>query len=165
MGERGAGLLALLRRRSEPEPPQLGVVSASAGGGSGSGAASSSGSMFEARSSAVHALEHAVTAGTTTEAAKSAAQGRAIPPGPSYTFDVDAQGPGEAQPQLPVRRRRAHAVCFRCLDLLPCSAQGHSCAGRHGAAALRLHPAAPVSAASVVGHAPALLPVRRRWPP
>ena len=97
----GAGLLALLRKRSEPEAPQLGVVSqappASGGGGSGS-------SKFEARSSAVHALEHAVAAGgQAADAVKSAAQGRRIPAGPTYTYDVDVQGAHEAQPQLSVR--------------------------------------------------------------
>ena len=99
----GAGLLALLRKRSEPEAPQLGVVSqappASGGGGGGSGS-----SKFEARSSAVHALEHAVAAGgQAAEAVKSAAQGRRIPAGPTYTYDVDVQGAHEAQPQLSVR--------------------------------------------------------------
>ena len=95
----GAGLLALLRKRSEPEAAQLGVVSQAptASGGSGT-------SKFEARSSAVHALEHAVAAGgQAAEAVKSAAQGRRIPAGPTYTYDVDVQGAHEAQPQLSVR--------------------------------------------------------------
>lgn len=93
----GAGLLALLRKRPEGEqaPGALGVVAPTA-------TTPASGGKFEARSSAVHALEHAVAAGRVTDVVRPAAQGRRVPPGPSYTFDVDVHEPREAQPQLPV---------------------------------------------------------------
>ena len=56
--------------------------------------------MFEACSAAVHALEHAVTSGTTSEAARPQPQGRRVPPGHTYcTYDVASD---EAHPQLSV---------------------------------------------------------------
>lgn len=93
----GAGLLALLRKRSDPEGLGAAVTPPA------TATAAAGPSMFEARSSAVHALEHAVAAGTMGEAARPAAQGRRIPPGPRYVYDVDVHEPHEAQPQLPVR--------------------------------------------------------------
>lgn len=99
----GAGLLRLLRKRSDADqgagsgtPPPLAVPAATS-------AASGSANKFEARSSAVHALEHAVAAGHVTEATRPLAQGRRVPPGPSFTYDVDVHVAHEAQPQLPVR--------------------------------------------------------------
>lgn len=92
----GAGLLALLRKRSGVEE---------AGGTGGPAAAAAPATLaprFEARSAAVHALEHAVAAGRVAEAARPLAQGRRIPQGPSYLYDVDVHVPHEAQPQLPV---------------------------------------------------------------
>lgn len=108
----GAGLLALLRKRSEPEAGLLGQAAAAAAGAPAAASPATAGtpagqhphqSRYEARSAAVHALEHAVAAGTVGEAARPLAQGRRIPPGPAYTYDVDVHVPHEAQPQLPVR--------------------------------------------------------------
>lgn len=104
----GAGLLALLRKRSEPEAGLLGAAAAAPAAASPAAAGTPAGqhphqSKYEARSAAVHALEHAVAAGTVGEAARPLAQGRRIPPGPAYTYDVDVHAPHEAQPQLPVR--------------------------------------------------------------
>ena len=103
----GAGLLALLRKRSEPsaeQPGQLGVVPpGGAAGASPPPSTAGSASKFEARSSAVHALEHAVASGAGGDRERPAAQGRRIPPGPSYVYDVDVHEPHEAQPQLSVR--------------------------------------------------------------
>lgn len=62
---------------------------------------------FAARSEAVRALEHAVAAGSAGEPAhKKVAQGRAVPPGAEYVYDVDAHAPHEAQVALEVRRVR-----------------------------------------------------------
>lgn len=105
----GAGLLALLRKRSEGSADGAGIGLASvATGGAPSPHpphAPSSASKFEARSAAVHALEHAVVAGRVAHESRSVAQGRRIPPGPSYVYDVDVHAPHEAQPQLPVGTR------------------------------------------------------------
>ncbi|GAB4815042.1 hypothetical protein N2152v2_002088 [Parachlorella kessleri] len=56
---------------------------------------------FAARSEAVRALEHAVAAGGGGEAHR-AAQGRPVPPGLEYVFDLDSLLPGEAQVNLEV---------------------------------------------------------------
>lgn len=104
----GAGLLALLRKRSEGsvDGGGVGLASVASGGAAGmspAGSGSHSASKFEARSSAVHALEHAVAAGMVAHEARPMAQGRRISAGPSFTYDVDVHVPHEAQPQLPVR--------------------------------------------------------------
>lgn len=107
----GAGLLALLRKRSDggADGAGVGLASVATGGAPGASpaaAAPHSASKFEARSAAVHALEHAVTAGRVVGEARQAAQGRRIPAGHSFTYDVDVHVPHEAQPQLPVSMPR-----------------------------------------------------------
>lgn len=98
-GMPGAGLLALLRRRSDASDVTL---AAAANSGGPAVLTSTASSKFEARSSAVQALEHAVASGRKSEVTRSAAQGRRIPAGPSYVYDIDVHVPHEAQPQLPV---------------------------------------------------------------
>jgi hypothetical protein len=113
----GAGLLAVLRGQAQ------GGVVAHAGGqpqepagaraATAPAAAPAAGEerRFAARSDAVRALEHAVAAGSVQDPHKRVvAQGRPVPPGPVYVYDIDVHEPHEAQVMLEVRQV-SHLPC------------------------------------------------------
>ena len=84
----GSGLLAALRRKSQPaaEP------------------ATPEESKFAARSSAVHALEQAVATGADSKSAKSTPSGCPVNPvNGTFTYNLDESRPGEQYPELTVR--------------------------------------------------------------
>lgn len=86
----GAGLLSLIRGRSETVSPATSTI------------ATAEDKRFAARSDAVRALEHAVAAGSSQPQSKPIARGRCIPPLEAYAFDLDAPLPEERQINLEV---------------------------------------------------------------
>lgn len=105
----GAGLLSLLR--GQPRAP----AAASSDAASPARPAASDGGKFAARSDAVRAVEHAVAAGSSKDAHRSAARGRVVPVGAEYTYDVDAPVPGEAQVELEASGQCQRAVTVHSL--------------------------------------------------
>ena len=84
----GSGLLAALRRKAQGTPEA--VVPEE--------------SKFAARSSAVHALEHAVASGAAAEASRKVPQGCPVETvNGTFVYHLDEPHPRQAQPELTVR--------------------------------------------------------------